>query len=424
MSSAAVKLSYRSTLVACSIANFVLATVINLTPILFIPLRQQYGLSFSQLGFLIFVNFITQVTFDLAFSRSADRHGFRPFVKIAHVLIFIGFILFATLPQIMPNPYPGLLIATIIFSGGGGLLELLISPIVDAVPDTVKSTTMAFMHSFYAWGQVVVILVTTFLIFFFDASIWPFIVLFWALFPAANFFLFLKVPIAPQRPVEHLMRIRDLIRQPLYLLAIAAIMFGAASELTMNQWTSAYMEVAMGLPKIVGDTVGMSLFAVMMGVGRTLYGFFGAKINVSRVMILGSLLAAICYLVVAITPYPALGLAACAVCGLAVSLLWPGTLVVAARRFPLAGASLFAILAAGGDVGASLGPWALGLVTEKAPGWAFLSNLIESSSMTPAQFGLRAGMFIGIAFPLVSLVSHLYLKRSRKMPAPAEHTHT
>ena len=416
MTAAATHLSYRSTLTACSVGSFVLATVVNLTPILFIPLREQYGFSFAQLGFLIFINFITQVTFDLVFSKAADRHGFRPFVVAAHALVFVGFILLALLPQVMPNPYYGLLIATMVFSGGGGLLELLISPIVDSIPDTVKSTTMAFLHSFYAWGQVAVILITTFLIFFFGASIWPWIVLFWALIPAFNFFLFQRVPLAPQRQAEHLMRLRDLIRQPLYLLAIAAIMFGAASELTMNQWTSAYMEIALGLPKVVGDTIGMSLFAVMMGIGRVLYGFFGEKFSIGKVMIFGSLLAVVCYITVAVTPYPALGLLACAVCGLAISLLWPGTLVVAAKRFPLAGASLFAILAAGGDVGASLGPWALGLVTEAAPHWQIFRELMLRSGQTAAQFGLRAGMLAGTLFPLVSMFCHIYFKRSIRLP--------
>jgi MFS family permease len=410
------RLSYSSTLLACSIGNFVLATVINLTPVLFIPLREQFGLSFAQLGFLIFINFLTQVTCDLAFSKAADRYGFRPFAVAANALVIVGFCLFALAPRLLSQPFPGFVLATIVFSAAGGLLELLLSPIVDSVPTSGKSTTMAFLHSFYAWGQIAVVLGTTVALFLFGYAAWPWIVLFWTLPPAAGLLLFRVVPLAPVRPAGHLMRLRDLIRQPLYLLALTAILFGGAAEVTMNQWTSAFMEKALGLPKIIGDTAGMCLFAGMLGVGRLLYGLMGSRLRISRVMIAGSLLAFVCYLIVALTPVPAIGLAACALCGLGVSLLWPGTLVVSARRFPLAGAALFAILAAGGDIGASAGPWAVGLLTEAAPHWPVLADLLARSGLGTDAFGLRVGILAAAALPLASLVCQILLHRHDRLP--------
>ena len=231
-----IHISYRSTLVACSIGYVALATVVNLTPILFVLLREQFGFTFAQLGLLVFINFSTQVTFDLVFSKAADRHGFRPFVVAAHVLIVIGFVLFALVPVILKNnPYPGFIVATMIFSAGGGLLELLLSPIVDAVPSVVKSTTMAFIHSFYAWGQIAVILITTVAIFIFGTGIWPWVFVFWALIPLFNFFLFRIVPMTPQVIESKLMRLRDLVRHPAFILAFAAILFGGAAEIKIGR---------------------------------------------------------------------------------------------------------------------------------------------------------------------------------------------
>lgn len=407
------KLTYRFTLTACSLGYFVLAAVINLTPILFIPLREQYGYTFSQLGFLVFINFSTQVTFDLVFSKAADRYGFRPFVLLAHAMVFTGFALFGLSSFISSDPYWLIVAATFIFSGGGGLLELLISPIVDSVPNVVKSTTMAFLHSFYAWGQVTVVLLTTVLLFTGGTTLWPVVVLCWTLLPAVNFFLFRIAPLAPGKPMASIMRRRDLIRQPFFLVALTAILFGAAAEVTMNQWTSAFMEKALELPKVVGDILGMCLFAAMLGAGRVLYGIWGEKLKIGHALILGSLLAAFCYLTVSLTANPVVGLMACAVCGLAVSLLWPGTLVIAAGRFPLAGASLFAILAAGGDIGAAIGPWAAGLISEAAPAWfpAFLDGL----NISPVQFGLRAGMLSAVIFPLAALACHIWLSRQKQI---------
>ncbi|MEA4889401.1 MAG: MFS transporter [Clostridiaceae bacterium] len=404
--------SYRSTLLACYIGNIVMAIVINLTPVLFIPLREQYGFSFGQLGFLVFVNFTTQVSCDLIFSKAVDNHGFRPFIVAAQALTIIGFILFILSPLVLENPYPGFIVATIVFSGAGGLMELLLSPIVNAIPTDTQSTAMSLLHSFYAWGQAGVVLLTTVLLFIFGASNWPFIIAFWLILPVISLILFCRVPLAPIKPAAELMRMRDFVCKPAFILSFLAILFGGAAEVAISQWSSAYMEKAVGLPKIVGDAAGMALFAIMMGVGRLLYGTAGGKVKLSRIMIMGSVLAVICYLVVALSPVPAFGLIACALSGLAVSLLWPGTLVMAAAHFPLAGASLFAVLAAGGDIGASTGPWLSGLITEYAPHWDFLAGALRQTGLNVEQFGLRAGMLFATIFPIGSLICQIWLRRN------------
>jgi fucose permease len=409
-------ISYKSTAAACYVGNFVQATVINLTPILFIPLREAFGFSYEQLGFLIFINFFTQVLVDIGFSTLVDKYGFRPFVVTAHALTVVGFALFAAAPRLFTDPYTGFVIATIIFSGSGGLLELLLSPIVNAIPTDEKAAAMSVLHSFYAWGQVTVVLLTTLFLFVFGRSAWPIMVLLWTLPAVFNFFLFLRVPLGPAIPEEHRQGMRRLILQPFFVVAFLAIMMGGAAEISISQWTSAFMEKAMSLPKVLGDIAGMCMFGFALGVGRLLYGIYGKKVNVNQVMIAGSLGAVVCYLVVALSNNSLLSLLAAAACGFMVSLLWPGTLVITAEKFPLAGAWLFAILAAGGDIGASLGPWLMSVVTEQAPRLPLFQAL--GAGLSAEQLGLRLGMLVGTIFPLGAVLCLSWMYRANR-PAVA-----
>ena len=408
------EISYKSTTIACYMGNFVQATVINLTPILFIPLKEQFGLSFQQLGMLVLINFLTQVVCDILFSTIVDKYGFRPFVVFAHILTVVGFLLFALSPVIFEKPYIGFVIATIIFSGAGGLLELLLSPIINSIPTDEKATAMSILHSFYAWGQVAVVLITTLFLFVFGRNMWQWIVVIWTLPPLINFFLFMKVPIAHSVSDEHRQGLRMLILKPFFIVAFLAILFGGASEVSINQWTSAFMEEVMKIPKVVGDTAGMCMFAVMLGMGRLLYGIYGKRINVGKVMMLGAFFAIICYLVIALSTISILSLLACAACGFAVSLLWPGTLVLASERFPFAGAWLFAILAAGGDIGASAGPWLVSVVTEQAPKFSFISSIAVSLGFNNEQVGLRLGILIAALFPIGAFICLICMNRSNK----------
>jgi MFS family permease len=328
------------------------------------------------------------------------------------VLTVLGFGLFALAPQVLADPYPGFVLATIVFSGSGGLLELLLSPIVNAIPTDEKATAMSVLHSFYAWGQVTVVLLTTLFLFVFGRTQWQWIVLLWTLPAMLNFFLFLRVPLAPPIPEEHRQGMRQLILKPFFIVSFFAIMLGGASEVSMSQWASAFMEKALALPKVIGDIAGMCMFGLMLGVGRLLYGMYGQKVNVNRVMTAGALLAVACYLVVALSPANLPALIACALAGFAVSLLWPGTLVIAAERFPMAGAWLFAILAAGGDIGASVGPWAMSVITEHGPKLALFAGLSDSLGLTQEQFGLRLGMLAGAVLPLGTLLCLRWLYRA------------
>ncbi len=393
-------MSYKSTVIACYISNFSQAIVINITPIIFIPLKEQFGFSYSQFGLLVLVNFITQVVVDITFSRAVDKHGFRPFAIAAHIFCGAGLVLFALAPFLIPNNvYLGFLMATLIFSGGGGLFELLLSPIIDAIPSEEKEKAMSVLHSFYAWGQVAVVMVTTLSIFM--GIPWWVIVLLWSVIPLLNTFLFAKVPLNRKVEADKVMKIKELLRSPVFLFAFGAILFGGASEVTMAQWASSFMEKGIALPKIVGDMLGMCGFAVMLGIGRLLYGIKGSNIDLERILLYGAMSAVVCYVMVAVSPFPWLSVLACCFTGLCVSLLWPGILVVAANRLPLAGASMFALLAAGGDIGASLGPWLTGIVAD----WG--TGITVNLPLSQEQLALRLSILVAVIFPIIAT---LFLK--------------
>lgn len=388
---------YRLTILACYLCIFSQAIVVNLVPILFIPLKEQFGFSFEQLGVLVLINFVTQVTFDLLFSNAIDKYGFRRFILATPILTVTGFVIFALSPLLFENPYIGFVIGTIIFSGSGGLSELLVSPIINAIPSDAKASAMSLLHSFYAWGQVTVVILTTLLLLFFGKGAWQIIMLGWMILPVINFFLFLKAPLAPPVPEEKRLGMKDLILKPFFIVAVLIMLFGGASEIGISQWSSAFMEKGLELPKAVGDILGMSLFALFLGAGRALYGVYGHKCRVHNVMLVGAAAAFICYITVALCDIKIISLLACGICGIAVSLLWPGTLVVASEKYPLAGAWMFAILAAGGDIGGSLGPWLMGKVADCGPQ---IASFINSASFTAEQIGLKASMLVGAIFPL------------------------
>ena len=370
----------------------------------------RFSLTFEQVGRLTLINFFTQIVADLAFSRPVDRYGIRPFITTGHFLAAFGLVLFAFAPKLFPSqPYLGFMLATVVFSCGGGLLELLLSAIVQAVPSDAKAAAMSLLHSFYAWGFIVVVLGTTAMIAVFGRDNWPLIVLLWSILPFLNFLNFMRVPLAPQVSEEHRTPIKVLGRSPYFLMVVLGIAVGGAAEVTISQWTSAYVESALKLPKLMGDLVGLCLFAGFLGTGRALYGKYGKHIDVWYVMLWGSVLATVCYVVAALSPWPLLSLAACALSGLGVSLLWPGSVVNAARRFPFAGASLFALLAAGGDTGAAVGPWLVGVVADSIPSLFRDSQLLEQLGSN--VFGLRSGMLFATIYPFSMVICLILMRR-------------
>ena len=356
--------SYGTTFRACCTGFITQAAVVNLTPILFIPLRAQFGLTFTQLGLLVMANFLTQLLVTLICCVTVDRIGFRFFAVAGHAFAMVGFLLFGLVPFLSIPTYPGLVIATIVFSVGGGCFEVILNPIVNALPTKEKSAAMSLLHAFYCWGQMSVVLLTTLFLFLFGQEAWPFAMFIWLLLPLINGIVFLRCPIIPPVEAKRRSPVLSVIRNPIFFFLVLLIVFSGASELTISQWTSAYAEEILGVPKIVGDMLGMCLFAVMMGIARTTDGIKGKSAYLWKLMLGGGILAAICYLVAAVATSPAIGLAALALCGLGVSLLWPGTISLSVKAFPMAGTWMMALLAAGGSSGASMGPALAGVLAD------------------------------------------------------------
>lgn len=407
--------SYKLTTVSCFVGIFVQAVVANITAVLFIPFMKLYGFSYVHLGMLVALNFSVQVASDIIFSGLIDKLGFKKLVLPAAVFAFAGLLLFALTPFIFENILLGIIISTVIFSAASGLLEVLLSPIINAIPNKNKGPAMALMHSFYAWGQILTIVVTTLFIHFFGINNWQIIIIIWSIVPFINLFMFLLSPFPDVIAEEHRLNMRDLIFKPYYLIALAAIFFGAAAEIVMNQWSSTFTEKALLLPKLTGDILGMTGFAFMLGLGRLLYGIYGKRYNMNKVLVSSSAMAVICYIIVAISPVNTVSLFACALCGFAASLLWPGTLVITADKYPLAGSWIFAILAAAGDIGAAVGPFITGVVAEQAMKMHTATDLAAKFGISAEQLGIRAGILTAAVFPAIAFACHIALKKRQKI---------
>lgn len=393
-------MSYKSTVRSCYLGTVCQAVIVNLTALLFTAFGEQFGLSFTQLGVLVLLNFFTQVFVALIFGSVVDRVGFRPFIVGAHLAAAAGLTWIAVTPWVPVPPYVMLVLGTLIIGAAGGFFELLLSPIVNAIPTDEKSSAMAIMHAFFCFGHVGVAFGTTLFLFVFGREAWPVVVGLWVILPLLNALLFARCPMASAVPVVQQSSARDALRKPVFTVLVLMIVLAGASELTFSQWASAFMEQAMGLPKVLGDIAGVGMFAVMMGVGRIAYGVLRQK-NVawlpsqSRLMLMGSALAAVSYVIVAVTYNPFLGLLACALCGLGVSLLWPGTLSLAVDAFPRAGTWMFAVMAAGGNIGAAGGPAVFGIIADYG--------------------GLRMGYMLTTVIPVLSvIILVLFIRMSRR----------
>jgi len=335
------------------------------------------------------VNFIIQMGVSLVLGPFVDRFGFRRFIVGAHVAAVVGMAWFAMAGRVPVDPYIVLLSGTMIFAVAGGLLELLLSPILNAIPTDEKSSAMSILHAFFSFGHVAVALLTTLFLFAFGRENWPFVLLLWGVVPLVNGVLFVRCPIHEAPPVKEQSSAKSVAKTPLFFVLVFAIFFAGASELAFSQWASAFLEQVSGLPKVLGDIAGVGMFAAMMGVSRMGYGIFKRREvpwlpRQSTLMIMGSGLALMCYVIMAVSPSPVLALVACALCGLGVGLLWPGVLSLAVEAFPMAGTWMFAILAATGSSGGAAGPSIFGVIAD--------------------ALGLRAGFMITAVFPLGGLI--------------------
>ena len=385
---------YNKTITACFIGYIVQAIINNFVPLLFLTFERTYQIPLSQITLLVTINFGVQLLVDLLSVKFVDKIGYRASIVIAHLCSAAGLVLLTILPEIFNHAFLGILTAVIIYAVGGGLLEVLVSPIVEACPSDHKEKAMSMLHSFYCWGHVGVVAISTLYFSLVGISNWKILAVVWAVIPLANAFAFAKVPIAPLLPEgESGMRMRDLFQLKIFwVLMICA----GASEQAVSQWASTFAEHALGITKTIGDLAGPMAFAILMGTSRFFYGKYGDRIDLDRFMIFSSLLCILSYLGISLIPIPIVSLAACAVCGLSVGIMWPGTFSTASQALRRGGTALFALLALGGDVGCSSGPTLVG----------FVSSCQNDN--------LKAGIFVAMIFPILLLVGILLCKKMKK----------
>lgn len=385
------------TIIACFIGYIVQAIVNNFAPLLFLTFQQSYHIPLSQITLLVTLNFLVQLTVDLLSVGFIDRIGYRASAVLAHIFCATGLLCLAILPELFKSPYEGILIAVVIYALGGGLLEVLVSPIVEACPTDHKEKTMSLLHSFYCWGHVGVVLISTLFFTFIGIAHWKFLTILWALIPIFNAILFLFVPITHLIPEDEKgMSVMELFRSKTFWLIMLFMLCAGASEQGVSQWASIYAEKGLSVTKTVGDLAGPMCFAVLMGTSRAIYGKLGHKIHLHRYMIFSSLLCIICYLTISFSPNAFISLIACAVCGLSVGIMWPGSFSIASASLPKGGTSLFAFLALAGDIGCSGGPTLVGFVADSL------------------NDNLKLGILSGTVFPLLLLIG--LVKRNRKCP--------
>lgn len=383
--------NYKTTLKACFTGYIVQAIINNFVPLLFVTLHGEYGISLSKISLLITINFGLQLAVDLLAALFIDKTGYRIPVFAAHILAAAGLILLTVLPDLFSNAFVGILIAVSVYAVGGGLLEVLISPIVEACPTPNKEKAMSLLHSFYCWGHVVVVLLST--IFFKAAGIsnWRIMALIWAVVPVVNAFIFLKVPLVTLNADGRAkMPIKSLFKSKIFWILMLIMICAGASEQAVSQWASAFAQSALSVDKTIGDLAGPMMFAVMMGASRAFFGKFGDRLNLDRFMKISTVLCIASYLVISLSPSAVASLIGCALCGLSVGIMWPGTFSKSSVALNGATTSLFALLALAGDVGCALGPATVG----------WFSETMDND--------LKKGILLAVVFPML-LIAALYL---------------
>ena len=391
------KNQYNKTITACFVGYIVQAVVNNFTPLLFLFFQKNYHVPLSQITLLVTFNFGIQLLVDLLSVGFIDKIGYRASMVTAHVLSAVGLVLLTVLPDILPVPFAGILIAVMIYAVGGGLLVVLVSPVVYACPSDNKEKAMSMLQSFYCWGHAGVVLVSTLFFHVVGIENWKILAMIWALIPVGNAFVFARVPIAPLiEDGEPGLGLKELFRIKVFWILLVMMICAGASEQSVSQWASTFAEKGLGISKAAGDLAGPMAFAVLMGTSRLFYGRYGERIHLEHFMVYSSLLCILSYLGISLFPNPWLSLIACAVCGLSVGIMWPGTFSKASAALPKGGTAMFALLALGGDIGCSGGPTLVGMVSG-----AFGDNL-------------KMGVFAGIIFPVLLLMGIILCRRVKK----------
>lgn len=384
--------NYKKTLIACYLGFVTQAISSNYAPLLFLTFISTYSITLEKIALIPFVFYFTQLLTDLAATKFVDKIGYRTCVVISQLLSSVGLVLMAILPEIFSVPFVGILISVVLYAIGSGLVEVLVSPIVEACPFENKDGMMSLLHSFFCWGSMGVILGSTVFFAVFGLENWKILTFIWALVPLYNTLNFISCPI--ERLVEDgkSMSVRELLKAPLFWLMIVLMVCAGASEATMTQWTSAFAEAAMGVSKTIGDIAGPCMFAMFMGIARMMYGKLSEKLDLNKVMLICAIGCVACYLVASLSVLPALALAGCALCGLAVGIMWPGTVRISSQNFPRGGTAMFAFLALAGDFGAAASPTMVGSLSEMAGG------------------NLKIGLLAATVFPIVLVIGLSVLK--------------
>ena len=384
---------YRKTLLSCYLGFITQAITANFAPLLFLTFKDTYGIPLEKIALIPMAFFLTQLLIDFAATKFVDRIGYRTCVVCSQVLSAVGLALLAVLPEVLPDPFTGILIAVVLYAMGAGLIEVLISPIVEACPFDNKDGVMSLLHSFYCWGMVGVILGYTVFFAVFSVKNWHILALLWAVIPFVNAFNFLKCPIERLTEDGEGMKMGQLFRIPLFWLMALLMVCSGASEISMAQWASAFTESAMGVSKTIGDLAGPCLFAVLMGISRVFYGKMSEKLDLTKTMLGCGALCILCYLLASLSSLPVLGLMGCALCGISVGIMWPGTLSISAQKCPKGGTVMFALLALAGDLGGSIGPSLVGSVSSMADG------------------NLKTGLLVATLFPALLIAGLVVLKK-------------
>lgn len=388
------KADYKKTVNACFIGYIVQAVVNNFVPLLFLTFQSQYGIPLSKITFLITFNFSIQLVIDLLAAKFVDKIGYRASALLAHASAALGLCMLAFLPELTKDPFIGILISVVVYAVGGGLLEVIVSPIVEACPTDNKEAAMSLLHSFYCWGHVGVVLLSTLFFRFVGIGHWKILACLWALVPLLNMLAFFEVPIAPViEEGEQGLSFKELLKNKVFWLLMLLMLCAGSCEQAVSQWASAFAEAGLGISKTAGDLAGPMFFAIMMGLSRAFYGKYGDKLDLVRFMKISGVLCLCSYLLISLSPVPVPSLIGCGLCGLSVGILWPGTFSLGSAGIKGGGTMMFAFFALAGDVGCSVGPTYVGTITSLSDG------------------NMKQGILLACVFPILLLAGLMAVRK-------------
>lgn len=390
------KFNFRHTVTACFIGYMVQAIVCNFAPLLFVSWEKEFNISLPQLTTVVTLTFFTQIVIDLLSAKFADKIGYKKCLFGAHLFSGIGFLLLAILPYALPNPFVGIVISVVLYSVGSGLLEVLVSPVVESCPSDNKAGAMSLLHSFYCWGTVGVIALSTIFFAVFGRENWRILTVVWAVFAILNGIFFCLVPIIEPKDEQAEKKSNSLFKNKIFMIAIALMICSGAAELAMSQWASTFAETALGVSKTVGDLAGPMAFAVLMGSGRILFSKLSKTIDNGKYLIASAVLCILSYLLACLSPNAIISLIGCALCGLSVSAMWPGTISMSTRAMPNISTAMFAFLAVAGDIGCTSGPTLIGWLTDAVGG------------------DLKKGLLFAIIFPIIMILAMMLMRKESK----------